>query len=147
MKYKIFFSVILSAMLFTACNLGSPADNTPADVPSAELEIQTESSPETTLETETEETETTPEVTEAAEETAEISGTTSSEYFDYFTFDLGKFEAEPVVSYTNSTHRECTLLSKSLLCAIYQYQEPDQARQHYLRIYDIERNEMLANIL
>ena len=94
-------------MLFTACNLGSPADNTPADVPSAELEIQTESSPETTLETETEteETETTPEVTEAAEETAEISGTTSSEYFDYFTFDLGKFETEPVVSesYTHLT--------------------------------------------
>ena len=46
MKYKIFFSVILSAMLFTACNSGSPADNpadnTPADVPSAEREIQTE---------------------------------------------------------------------------------------------------------
>ena len=43
MKYKIFFSVILSAMLFTACNSGSPsdnpADNTPADVPSAEREI------------------------------------------------------------------------------------------------------------
>lgn len=38
------------------------------------------------------------------------------------------------------------LLSKNLLCAVYKYHELDQDRQHYLRFYDIDEDEMLAEI-
>lgn len=156
MKHKIFFPIILSAMLLTACNSGSPAD-----VPSAEQETLTESSPETTLETEAEETETTSEVTEVTKETAEavakISGTTSSDHFDYFTFDLEKYEEDiqnhplrqtkPDWFIKPDFHQNCTLLSKNLLCSFYQYQKSDDSeRLRYLRFYDIDKDEMTAEI-
>ena len=87
MKGKIIFPIILSAMLLTACQ----------KQPSAEQDLQEESSITTTLGTEEAETETTSEVTETSSETDEkletavISGSTSSDHFDYFTFDLGKY--------------------------------------------------------
>ena len=155
MKGKIIFSVILSAILLTGCN-SSGTENTdnPADVPSAEQETLTEISPETTLETEAEETKTTPEVTVVTEETAEavakISGTTSSEYFDYFTFDLEKYEEDikdhPLLLMKPDFHQNCTLLSKNLLCSFYQYQKSDNECLRYLRFYDIDKDEITAEI-
>lgn len=144
MKNKIIFPIILSAMLLTACQ--------EQEQPSAVQNEQTESIITTTLETEAAETETIPETAETSaeadeKEAAVISGNTSSDYFDYFTFDLGNYEAELVNYNKADTHRECMLLSKNLLCAIYQYQEPDKDRMHYLRIYDIDKDEMLADIL
>lgn len=70
MKGKIIFSVILSAILLTACNSGgtdvtdSPADNAPAE--STETTAETEIVPETTT-------------TAAASETAEETATTAAE--------------------------------------------------------------------
>lgn len=149
MKGKIIFSVILSAILLTGCN----TDN-PADVPSAEQETLTEIIPETTLETEAEETKTTSEVTVVTEETAEavakISGTTSSDYFDYFTFDLEKYEEDikdhPLLLMKPDFHQNCTLLSKNLLCSFYQYQKSDNECLRYLRFYDIDKDEITAEI-
>ncbi len=147
MKNKIIFPIILSAVLLAACN--SESTSSPAENP-------TESEVTTALETEPTETETVSETTETAAETAEekiedISGSTSSDHFDYFTFDFGKFEVNmedyPFALIKPDTHRECKLLSKNLLCAIYQYQELDQDRLHYLRIYDIDQNEIAAEIL
>lgn len=147
MKGKIIFPIILSAMLLTACREQEQL--------TAEQDLQEESSITTTLETEETETETTPEATETSaeadeEETAVISGSTSSDHFDYFTFDLGKYEEDikdhPLWIMKPDTHRDCMLLSKNLLCAVYQYQEPDQDRMQYLRIYDIDKDEMLAEI-
>ncbi|MDE6594533.1 MAG: hypothetical protein K2K44_00825 [Oscillospiraceae bacterium] len=147
MKSKIIFPIILSAMLLTACQ--------EQNQPSAEQDLQEESSITTTLETEAAETETIPETAETSaeadeKETAEIKGNTSSDYFDYFTFDLGKYEEDikdhPLWLIKPDTHRDCMLLSKNLLCAIYQYSELDQDRQHYLRFYDIDRDEMVAEI-
>ena len=117
MKGKIIFPIILSAMLLTACQEQKQ--------PSAEADEE--------------------------EEAVVISGNTSSDYFDYFTFDLSKYEEDikdhPLWIMKPDTHRDCMLLSKNLLCAVYQYQEPDQDRMHYLRIYDIDKDEMLADIL
>lgn len=148
MKNKIIFPIILSAMLLTACQ-------EPEQPPAVQPE-QTESSITTTLETEAEETETTPETAETSAETdekaetSEIKGNTSSDYFDYFTFDLGKYE-KGLVNYNKfenrvDFHRDCILLSKDLLCSFYQYHEPDSEYFQYLRFYDIDKDEMTAEI-
>lgn len=147
MKSKIIFPIILSAMLLTACQ--------EQEQPAEEQTEQTESSITTTLETEAAETETIPETAETSaeadeEEAAVITGNTSSDYFDYFTFDLGKYEENikdhPLWLIKPDTHGDCILLSKNLLCAIYKYNELDQDRMHYLRIYDIDKDEMLTEI-
>lgn len=147
MKNKIIFPIILSAILLTACQ---EQEHPPAVQPE-----QTESGITTALGTEAKETETIPETAETSaeadeKEAAVISGNTSSDYFDYFTFDLGKYEEDikdhPLWIMKPDTHRDCMLLSKNLLCAVYQYQEPDQDRMQYLRIYDIDKDEMLTEI-
>lgn len=138
MKSKIIFPIILSAMLLTACQ--------EQEQPSAAQTEQTESSVATTLETEAKETETTSEVTETATEASKISGNTSSDYFDYFTFDLGKYEKGLVNNSKADFHRDCILLSKNLLCSFYQYHEPDSEYFQYLRFYDIDKDEMAAEI-
>ncbi len=132
-------------MLLTACG--------EQEQPSAVQTEQTESSVTAALETEAKETEAVSETSEEADEkaeTSEIKGNTSSDYFDYFTFDLGKYE-KGLVNYNKfdnkvDFHRDCILLSKNLLCSFYQYHDSDSEYFQYLRFYDIDGDELAAEI-
>ncbi|MDE7289484.1 MAG: hypothetical protein K2N71_08310 [Oscillospiraceae bacterium] len=142
MKRKVIFPIILLAMLLTACQEQSPAVQTE----------QTENSITAALEIETKETEAASETAETSAEAdekaeaAEIKGNTSSDYFDYFTFDLSKYE-KGIVGYNKvDSHMDCILLSKNLLCSFYQYYAPDSEYFQYLRFYDIDKDEMTAEI-
>lgn len=149
MKNKIIFTLALSGILLTACSSGGGVSN------EISAENPAESSVTTTLETEPTETETSEETTEESpeevpeKEAAEITGSTSSDYFDYFTFDLGRFEVDmedyPSALVRPDLHRECRLLSKNILCAVYQL-EGDNGVSRYLRFYDIDKGELAAEI-
>lgn len=138
MKNKIIFPIILSAVLLAACN--SESTSSPAENP-------TENSVTTSLETETEETsaltETSEEVTE--KEAAGISGSTSSDHFDYFTFDLSKYEKDASDGYKTDGHRSIEFVTKNIICASY-YESRYGKYTEALRFYDIDKNEMLAEI-
>ncbi|MCM1329827.1 MAG: hypothetical protein NC253_10350 [Ruminococcus sp.] len=149
MKKKIIFALALAGMLLTACSSGGGvSDEISAGNPA-------ESGVTETLETEPSETETSAATTEespeetAETETAVIAGSTSSDYFDYFTFDLGRFEVDmedyPSALVKPDFHKECRLLSKNILCTVYQL-EGDDGAVSYLRFYDIDKGELAAEI-